>query len=201
MGSESLILRSTAGKTLATGSGRDYVWTDTSPLAQINVNGSNQANDTIDYLHTDTMGTPRLASDANQQIVWRWKWDAFGDRQVKASSTLIEMNLRYPGQYYDTETGLFYNWNRYYDPSTGRYGRSDPLGLTAGINTYGYVNGNPMVSEDFFGLSGSIANEIVNGIRKVVKSICRKPGESCSHYHTRVYKECTGFTYGMCLIV
>jgi RHS repeat-associated protein len=150
----------------ATGSGRDYVWTDTSPIAQINVNGSNQANDTIDYLHTDAMGTPRLASDANQQIVWRWKWDAFGYRQVKASNTLIEMNLRYPGQYYDTETGLFYNWNRYYDPSTGRYGRSDPIGLNGGYNSFSYVDGNPLNLIDTLGLYPDCISSILGVSRK-----------------------------------
>jgi RHS repeat-associated protein len=135
--------------------GRDYVWSDTSPIVQIDVNGSNQANDAIYYLHTDAMGTPRLATNANQQTVWQWNRDAFGDRQVNASSASIEMNLRYPGQYYDTETGLFYNWNRYYDPRTGRYGRSDPIGLSGGVNTFGYVSANPMALIDPWGLFGS----------------------------------------------
>ncbi|WP_243726310.1 RHS repeat-associated core domain-containing protein [Halothiobacillus neapolitanus] len=135
--------------------GRDYVWSDTSPIAQIDVNGSNQANDAIYYLHTDAMGTPRLATNANQQTVWRWNRDAFGDRQVNASSASIEMNLRYPGQYYDTETGLFYNWNRYYDPSTGRYATSDPIGLSGGVNTFGYVSANPLALIDPWGLFGS----------------------------------------------
>jgi RHS repeat-associated protein len=62
------------------------------------------------------------------------------------------MNLRYPGQYYDTETGLFYNWNRYYDPSTGRYGRSDPIGLIGALNTFAYVGGNALHYIDYLGL-------------------------------------------------
>ena len=114
------------------------------------------------------MGTPKLATNEKQQIVWRWNEDAFGaavsaeqdrhghrdhDRDHGRSHD-IEVNLRYPGQYYDAETGLFYNWNRYYNPNTGRYSRSDPSGVTQdtrvspnlqlieyGVNSAGVISG------------------------------------------------------------
>ncbi len=62
------------------------------------------------------------------------------------------LNLRYPGQYYDVETGLSYNVNRDYDPATGRYIESDPLGLLAGPSTYGYGWLSPLHNIDPSGL-------------------------------------------------
>src|SRR5690606_17076066 len=78
-------------------------------------------------------------------IVWQWQSDAFGVGQ--ATGTLA-MNLRFPGQYFDQETGLHYNYFRDYDPQTGRYVESDPIGLDGGLNTYGYVEGNPLIRFD-----------------------------------------------------
>jgi RHS repeat-associated protein len=57
-----------------------------------------------------------------------------------------------PGQYYDEETGLHYNWNRYYDPSTGRYITPDPIGLAGGLNLFSYVQNNPINRIDPRGL-------------------------------------------------
>ncbi|HGT3378250.1 TPA: RHS repeat-associated core domain-containing protein, partial [Pseudomonas aeruginosa] len=65
-------------------------------------------------------------------------------------------NLRFPGQYYDAESGLHYNYFRDYDPETGRYVETDPIGLEGGINTYGYVGANPVGNIDPLGLQTAI---------------------------------------------
>ena len=100
-------------------------------------------------VHADHLNTPRLATNAQGQKVWGWEGTAFGDTQPTGTVTI---NLRFPGQYYDAESGLHYNWNRYYDPKLGRYVTSDPIGLMGGLNTYAYVENNPLRWTDPFGL-------------------------------------------------
>src|SRR5262249_16763125 len=108
------------------------------------------------YLHPDHLGTPRSATNSNAQIVWRWDSDPFGkaspNEDPDGDATNATVNLRFPGQYADVESGLDYNYFRDYEPSMGRYVESDPIGLDGGINTYAYVKGNPVSSFDPRGL-------------------------------------------------
>jgi RHS repeat-associated protein len=108
------------------------------------------------YLHTDHLTTPRLATDGSQRVVWRYEGEAFGasvpNEDPDGDGVRVTINLRFPGQYYDAETGLHYNWHRYYDPKTGRYITSDPIGLEGGLNTYAYTLSNPMRYADPTGL-------------------------------------------------
>jgi RHS repeat-associated protein len=128
-----------------------YAWLEGLPLAGITViHGTNgSASSEPFFLHFDHLGAPRVATNSNPQIVWRWISDAYGVGDASGSLTI---NLRFPGQYYDSESGLYYNYFRDYDPETGRYVESDPIGLKGGLNTYGYVGGNPLSLSDPKGL-------------------------------------------------
>jgi RHS repeat-associated protein len=72
---------------------------------------------------------------------------------VKIEKELVKNNLRLPGQFFDEETGLYYNWHRYYSPETGRYISADPIGFRGGINLYAYVGGDPVNGVDAWGLA------------------------------------------------
>ena len=82
--------------------------------------------------------------------MWAAAYLPFGKAQVTTET--VANNLRFPGQYYDAESGLHYNRHRYYDPETGRYITADPIGLEGGINLYAYVMGNPINFIDPSGL-------------------------------------------------
>jgi RHS repeat-associated protein len=116
-------------------------------LAQVTKSGGTE---TLTYLHTDHLATPRYGTNAAGATVWTWDSGAFGKEAPTGTATI---NLRFPGQYYDSETTLHYNWNRYYNPATGRYISSDPIGLVAGLATYNYGRINPLLFVDPEGLT------------------------------------------------
>jgi len=87
------------------------------------------------YVHSDHLGTPQLLTDQSQAVVWSADYEPFGE--VNITTQTIENNLRFPGQYFDAETNLHYNYFRDYDPSLGRYVQSDPLGIFGIIDEFG----------------------------------------------------------------
>lgn len=97
----------------------------------------------IAYIMTDHLGTPQKLVDASKLVVWDRVQTPFGITYSETSAPARSANIRFPGQQADAESGLHYNYFRDYDPTLGRYIESDPIGLRGGLNTYGYVGGNP----------------------------------------------------------
>ncbi|MDN3366525.1 RHS repeat-associated core domain-containing protein, partial [Ralstonia pseudosolanacearum] len=114
-------------------------------------------NGTPYYVYADQIDTPRVITDTNNLMAWRWdQADPFGVTLPDENPTSLgtfTYNPRFPGQVYDAETGKHYNANRDYDPASGRYVQSDPIGLKGGQpSTYSYVRGNPLRFVDPLGL-------------------------------------------------
>jgi len=126
----------------------EHVWLESMPVAAIK-NGS------IFYVYPDHLGTPRAITDTANQTVWYWNYDEpFGATEANENPSgtgTFAYNLRFPGQYFDSETGLHYNGHRDYNPATGKYIQSDPIGLEAGLNTYSYTGDNPIAFVDLEG--------------------------------------------------
>ena len=131
-----------------------YVYLDGEPLARVDYNltdtSGNVAAWNIAYYHNNPIGAPIKTSDRLGNVSWTGQLDPFGN--VLPINPSITQNLRFPGQYYDAESGLIYNNQRWYDPWTGRYLQSDRIGLAGGINTYTYVGNNPLNLTDPNGL-------------------------------------------------
>lgn len=104
------------------------------------------------FILTDQIGTPCLVENEQGAAVWRGHTAPFGQTDVSADAE-FELNLRFPGHYFDAELGLHYNRFRYYDPALGRYLQSDPWGIAGGYNLYAYLP-NPLVAADARGLGG-----------------------------------------------
>ncbi|MDH6169445.1 RHS repeat-associated protein [Variovorax boronicumulans] len=130
--------------------------------------------------HSDHLNTPRKLTNADGQAVWQWSYSAFGeDKPTVAKNRFanletmpnpgttgiseVKFNLRYPGQYADGESGLFYNYFRSYDAKTGRYSQPDPIRLDGGWNRFGYVSSNPLRFTDPLGLTTTVVIN-TNGI-------------------------------------
>ncbi|QFU88587.1 RHS repeat-associated core domain-containing protein [Amycolatopsis sp. YIM 10] len=99
---------------------------------------------------TDLVGTPTELVDDAGQLAWRAQTTLWGEA-LAALNQRTTTPLRFPGQYHDDETGLHYNFFRYYDPETGRYQSNDPLGLFGTPNPHAYV-ADPMRLTDPLGL-------------------------------------------------
>jgi RHS repeat-associated protein len=109
------------------------------------------------YVYADHLHTPRVITDTGNRTVWRWRsTDPFGDNAAEQDpdrdGQKFTYNVRFPGQYFDAETELHHNYFRDYDPRTGRYVQSDPIGLQGGMNTFLYAMAQPTKYTDPKGL-------------------------------------------------
>jgi RHS repeat-associated protein len=153
------------------------IWLGDLPVGLIaRVDGQSQ----LFYLQPDALGTPRVVIDpargAQGAAIWRWELEneAFGEDipndDPDNDGNAFVLDMRFPGQQYDSATGFNYNYFRDYDTSIGRYVQSDPIGLIAGVSTYGYVEQNPLAGVDPYGLETGVF------------SLGQKPGQSGQIY-------------------
>ncbi len=178
-------------------SSRDYILMGGLPIAVVDtVSGSGSVN----YVSTDHLGTPRVVSDASGNVQWQWTSlsNPFGEL-LPASSGSYTLNLRYPGQYFDAESGLNYNANRNYEAATSRYIQSDPIGLNGGVSTYAYVEGNALNYSDPRGLirwAGEVySGAIIPGIG-VAGYVFDLSSECVNHRRAYIHVEAGGLAAG-----
>ena len=131
-----LVEQTISGSTTTTS---EIVWLDNLPVGVIR-------NNILHYIEPDHLGTPRQVIDRTRDVaVWRWDLlnDPFGESAPNtnpdADGTHFVFNMRFPGQIHDAESGLNYNYFRDYEPGTGRYIESDPVGMLGGLALYGYA--------------------------------------------------------------
>ena len=135
---------------------REYVWLGSIPIAVFMPDTADPTGEPlVYYIHSDHLNTPRLVVDRSGATRWTWIAEPFGTTAPASNPGGLgdfTFNLRFPGQYADAESGLFYNYFRQYDPSRG-YTQTDPIGLAGGsFSTYTYVDGNPLSLVDPSGL-------------------------------------------------
>jgi RHS repeat-associated protein len=123
----------------------DYVYLNGRPVAEIIPSTGK-----VYFLQDDRLGTPQLATDSGQNVVWGTTYQPFGQTALPGGT--LTQNLRLPGQYFDGETGFSYNLFRDYMPYLGRYLEADPIGLAGGLNAYEFVLSNPPKLTDPTGL-------------------------------------------------
>lgn len=126
---------------------RHYLYWNAAPIAVVE---HGDAGISLAWLLADHLGTPIAATDEAARVVWRSDFDAYG--ALADEQGVFLQPLRFPGQYFDAETGLHDNLLRTYDPASGRYLEPDPLGLAAGFDPFAYADGNPLVAADPLGL-------------------------------------------------
>jgi RHS repeat-associated protein len=170
---------------------QETVWLEDLPIATLRPTGTGTPTPiAVYYVHPDHLGTPRaITRPSDNLFMWRWdNTDPFGNslpNENPANQGVFTYALRFPGQYYDAETGTHYNYFRDYDPSIGRYVQSDPIGIWDDISSYSYVTGNPLSNFDIYGLAKSGPTVKVPGTNATVRIDPPAPthGDAQTHAH------------------
>lgn len=139
------------GKLIAESTATGFMLKEYLYMGQIRIAMVDVAPHRMTYYLNDRLGTSQMMTDNNSKAVWEGIYKPFGEASVHPLSTVVN-NIRFPGQYYDSETGLHYNYHRYYQPRTGKYLTPDPIGLLGGINLYVYVENDSLNRADPKGL-------------------------------------------------
>jgi RHS repeat-associated protein len=129
---------------------RDYIWAAANDNNPVDLPLAVAEAATLYMVHSDHLGRPIRMTDSTKATVWQANYKPFGE-PVTISGTKAN-NLRFPGQYFQIETGFAYNWHRHYDPTTGRYTQPDPLRFVDGPSVYAYAGSSPFMQVDRTGL-------------------------------------------------
>lgn len=123
------------------------------------------------YVFSDHLGSVELILNDKSETVWQARLDPYGIARIEEGQHFAQP-LRFPGHFYDAETGLHYNRYRYYDPALGRYLESDPIGLEGGVNLYAYTR-NPLKEVDVDGLARKCPDALSCKLRKKIRDMLR----------------------------
>jgi RHS repeat-associated protein len=166
---------------------RNYVYLNGQPLALVDATG------TVSYVLNDQVGQPQKMLNSSGAVSWQRVAGIFGDTVSQPFGSTSANPVRFPGQWYDANTGLHYNYFRDYDPMTGRYLETDPIGLDGGINPYVYVGGNPVNAGD---PTGEFWNFVVGGATGALSgyAIAKLTGDECYDWHDALTDAALGAT-------
>ncbi len=129
---------------------RDYIWMAANDNAPTDLPLAVAEGASLYMVHTDHLGRPTAMTDATKSTVWQAAYNPHGEATSLSGS--VALNLRFPGQVFQIETGLAYNWHRHYDIVTGRYTQPDPLRFVDGPSIYAYAGNSPFMYVDRDGL-------------------------------------------------
>jgi len=151
-----------------------YIYADQDsyePLAQVRdwTNREGESKQEINYFHCDQIGIPREMTDKDGNLLWFGNYTGWGrlKEETKVTDSAYQP-FRLQNQYADRETGLHYNFFRYYEPDAGRFVNQDPIGLYGGENLYWFAP-NVQIWVDFLGLAKGAANPVVKAAIEVGK--------------------------------